>query len=61
MPDVPSFCSDIVNRIKNEESYLKTVIFCRQYADCAELSYDTLLDLILQNPPIIQTFISLEL
>ena len=37
MPGVSSFCSDIVNRIKKEESYPKTVIFCRQYVDCAEL------------------------
>ena len=35
MPDVSSFCSDIANSIKKEESYPKTVIFCRQYADCA--------------------------
>ena len=62
MPDVSSFCSDIAKDIKKEVSYPKTVIFCRlMTVQNSITSYDTLSDHILQNPPIIQTFISLGL
>ena len=55
--DVSSFCSDIPKDIKKEESFVDNIMTVQNSIK----SYDTLSGHILQNPPIIYTFISLGL